>query len=367
MSREYSDIYYWLALSSVPGMGAVRFKQLVKAIGDPQNVLKAPQNDLEQIDGVSQSLARAINKEADYDFAEKQIDLLQKGGYQFTTYLSDDYPEKLKNIYDPPAFLFYDGDLECLKSPCLAIVGSRNLSDYGRAMAERMARELVQAGFTVVSGFARGIDTAAHRAAIESGGLTAAIFGCGLDIVYPFENKALYKNLILNGCAISEFPFGEKPDRYHFPRRNRIISGLSLGVLIVEAADKSGALLTADHALEQGREVFAVPGSVVSKTSAGTNKIIKQGAKLVTCVEDILEELKFLVPKQKKQPRPVLKIDLPEEQKKIYEVLTDEPLQVDRIVKDSGVPVSRALELLLDLELNGLIRQLSGKMFVKQF
>ena len=361
-----TDMKDWLALASVPDLGPTRFVKLIRHFGSPENVFKAHVDDLLVLDGIGKSLAEKIKNKADYKFAEKQEKLFAAGHYEFCHLNSEKYPSLLNKIYDPPPFFFYQGNIDCLTLPSIAIVGSRSLSVYGRMMAEKLARELAEAGFTTVSGFARGIDTISHKCTIEAGGLTAAVFGSGLDVIYPPENKALYKDLVLNGVAISEFFLGSHPDPYNFPRRNRIISGLSLGVLIVEAADRSGALLTAEHALDQGREVFAVPGNINSKTSQGTNTIIKQGAKLVTSAADILEELKFLVSPKKTVSDEQICRDLDDNQRKIFEVLGHEPLQIDKIVKQSGLTVSHALEVLLDLELNGHVRQLSGKMFVKE-
>lgn len=357
----------WLALAGIPNVGPVRILQLLKHFETPEKILSASKSELEIFGEIGSKLASNIKTKVDYNKAEEQLVILEKSSYTLVALNSPEYPESLKNIYDPPPFFFFEGNLQCLQNPRIAIVGPRAASSYGRMMAEKLAGELVNAGFTIVSGFARGIDTIAHRTAIEAGGLTAAVFGCGIDTIYPPENKTLYRSLVLNGCAISEFFLREKPEPKYFPRRNRIISGLSLGVLIIEAAEKSGALLTAQHALDQGREVFAVPGNVNSRTSKGTNRIIKEGAKLVTSAEDILEELKFLVPRPRSVQTARLTPNLHGIQKKIYELLDDQPIQIDKLVKLAGMPVSEALEVLLELELNGHIRQLAGKKFVKQF
>jgi DNA processing protein len=367
MTMNDDERLAWLALATVQNVGPVRILKLLKKFDRPQRILSASKSEMESIPEISSKLASAIKNKVDYKKAEEQLAILQKSPYTLLTLNSSEYPESLKNIYDPPPFFFYEGSLECFKNPRIAIVGPRASSSYGRMMAEKLAGELVEAGFTIISGFARGIDTIAHRTAIEAGGLTAAVFGCGIDTIYPPENKSLYRSLILNGCAISEFFLGEKPEPMYFPRRNRIISGLSLGVLIIEAAEKSGALLTAQHALDQGREVFAVPGNITSRTSKGTNRIIKEGAKLVTSAEDILEELKFLVPRAKAVKSNKLAPNLHGIQKKIYELLGDQPIQIDKLVKMAEMPVSDALEVLLELELNGHIKQLAGKKFVKQF
>ena len=361
-----TEMKYWLELATVPDLGPARFMKLIRHFGSPENVLSARESDLLAVEGIGKSIADKIRNKADSKFVEKQISVFESKPFEFCHLNSPDYPSLLKKIYDPPPFFFYQGNIECLSKPAIAMVGSRSLSVYGKMMAEKLARELAEAGFITVSGFARGIDTISHKFTLDAGGMTAAVFGSGLDVLYPPENKALYQNLVLNGVALSEFFLGTRPDPYNFPRRNRIISGLSLGVLVVEAADRSGALLTAEHALDQGREVFAVPGNINSKTSQGTNMIIKQGAKLVTSAEDIMEELKFLVPRKTAVPERDISLELDDNQRKIFEVLSNEPIQIDKIVKRSGLTVSHALEILLDLELNGHVRQLAGKMFVKQ-
>jgi DNA processing protein len=367
MMKNEDDILSWLALATVPEIGPARYRMLLKHFESPERILEAGRSEIEALPGLGPKIAESIRKGADYNEAEKQVRLLENGNYSLLTFNSSDYPEKLKNIYDPPPFLFYEGDIECLSAPTIAIVGSRNLSVYGKMMAEKLSRELAEVGFTTVSGFARGIDTIAHKNTIESNGKTAAIFGCGLNICYPPENKALYRDLVLNGCAISEFFLGYHPEPKNFPRRNRIISGLSLGVLVIEAGLKSGALLTAHHALDQGREVYAVPGNINSKTSIGTNSIIKEGAKLVTSSEDILEDLKFLVSPRKTEYQAQVEIRLGGDHKKVFDILGDQPMQIDNIIKNAALPVSHALEILLELELDGLVRQVSGKKFVKQF
>jgi len=259
---------YWIALATVPRIGIVLYNRLVKHFGSPKKVLEADKKELIQVPKIAEKAAEAVLFKADFKKAEEQVKLLDNSNYNLVTFHSENYPEQLKNIYDPPPFLYYEGDLACLHTPTIGIVGSRSLSVYGKMMAEKMSVELCRAGFTIVSGFARGIDTAAHKAALEAGGKTAAVFGSGLNVIYPPENKTIYRDLVLGGCALSEFFLGQRPEPKHFPRRNRIISGLSLGVVLVEAGVKSGALLTAQHALEQGREVFAVPGNINSKTSA---------------------------------------------------------------------------------------------------
>ncbi len=299
-----------LNLFSIPGVGSSRMRNLISIFGTPQNVLAASERQLLQIDGIDKVTVESIKYGIDKAFVDRQIEYIQNTQTQVLTYWDETYPERLKSIYDPPAFLFLKGDITLLDNVSIAIVGSRTPSIYGKSLTEKLARELVQNGVTIISGFARGIDTVAHKTALENNGKTIAVLGNGLNVIYPAENKTLLDGFSKNGLIISEYPFDTKPDASNFPKRNRIISGLSIGVLITEAAVKRGALLTAMYALDQNREVFALPGPVNSPRSAGTNNLIKQGAKLVQSVEDILSEFEGqynLKTIRKKKPEPLLK------------------------------------------------------------
>lgn len=271
------------------------------------------------------------------------------------------YPAALRTIADPPQMLYVRGALRDEDRSAVAVVGSRRASAYGAAVAEWLGRELARAGVTVVSGLARGIDGAAHRGALQAGGRTVAVLGCGPDVVYPPEHRRLMAQLIESGAAISEYPPGTPPLKHHFPRRNRLISGLSLGVVVVEGREDSGALITADCALEQGREVFAVPGPVLVPTSALPNRLLQQGAKLVTTVEDILEELRL----PKSQPHAAASaIPLEGAEAAVYARLLD-PLHVDILALRCGLPASEVGRVLLALELRGLVRALAGQRYVR--
>jgi DNA processing protein len=284
------------------------------------------------------------------------------------TLKDEEYPKRLKDIYDPPALLYVRGALKKEDEFAISIVGSRKTTPYGRWFTEKVSQELARHGLTIVSGMARGIDSLAHWGAISGGGRTIAVLGCGVDVIYPSENRNLFAKMIDRGAILSEFPMGSPPEGGHFPRRNRIISGLSLGVVVVQASEKSGSLITAGYALEQGREVFAVPGNVGTESSRGTHRLIKEGAKLVESSEDILEEIlpqwrggRETTPKVE-IPRP----DLTEEEKVLYELLSETPLHIDVMIRESRMDPGKVSSLLLNLELKGMISQWPGKCFSKK-
>jgi len=292
--------------------------------------------------------------------------LIKKENVKIITIKDAEYPVNLKEIHDPPAALYVKGELKKEDKLSIAIVGSRHSSNYGRDTAERLARELAQLGITVVSGMARGIDTSAHNGALNSKGRTIAVLGSGLANIYPPENKALFYKIAESGAVISEFPMTMPPLAANFPRRNRIISGLSLGTVIVEAAQKSGALITARCAYEQGREVFSVPGEAGRITAFGTNQLIKDGAKLVETAEDILEELTVPIKECLIKRSKVLPADLKQEELKILQVLQNGPMYVDKIAEESLIPISGASSALTVLEIKGLIKRLPGNVFEKR-
>lgn len=367
MKSNPSELKSWLALSTVPKVGAVRFISLVKHFGSPEAVLSAPEKELADFPDVGPIIASNIKTKVDWMVAEKQVELMKRHKVRLLTFKDEAYPENLKSIYDPPPFLFIRGEIKEEDKNAIAIVGSRAASPYGKQTAERIGRELAKRGITIVSGLAWGIDSIGHQAALKENSRTIAVFGSGLDVIYPPQNGKLVEGIIQNGAIISEFFLGTKPEKQNFPKRNRLISGLSLGVVIIEAGSKSGALLTAGHALEQNREVFAVPGNIGAKTSEGTNRLIKEGAKLVTSVEDILEELKMVAPLQQKEKGKIQKelSQLSEIEKNIYNFIRDEPHHIDKIAQNTNVSTSQVLSALLSLELKGFIKQLSGKMFVR--
>ena len=268
------DIFYWLALSLTPGVGSVLIKRLLDRFKTPEIVFHASVKDLMKIEGLGEKVAGEIQKGPLEKSVKRELSLLEKVGGKIIAFNDDAYPRRLKDIYDPPALLYVRGELRREDELAVAIVGSRKTSPYGRWFTEKIGRDLACHGVTIVSGMARGIDSVAHKGALQGGGRTIAVLGCGVDVIYPSENRDLFYQIIEHGAVLSEFPMGSPPEGGHFPRRNRIISGLSIGVVIVQASAKSGSLITAGYALEQGREVFAVPGNVGAEGSRGSNQLI---------------------------------------------------------------------------------------------
>lgn len=372
------DLTTWVALKSVEGVGNVAYRNLLAAFGSPGRVFEATLPQLEQTAGLNHKTARNIKDFRGLQRAQADIDRAAREGVSIVTVKDPAYPERLRKIYDYPPLLYIKGTLTPEDIP-VAVVGSRNASPYGRFVTERLCRELAHRGVTVVSGLARGIDTCAHRGALAGRGRTIAVMGCGIDVIYPLDNRKLHGEIISNGAVVTEFPFGTEPDRPHFPARNRIISGMSLGVLIVEAGEKSGSLITAQCALEQGREVFAVPGSIDLPGSRGTNKLLRQGAKLVERVEDILEEIlpqlehRPAVPQREKSgpgsmpaaqtPPASGREALTEKESRLLGFITEKPQDVDTIINRSGLAAAEVLATLLSLELKGHVLQLPGKLF----
>jgi DNA processing protein len=362
---ELSEIRDWIGLSLVPEVGPKRFFSLLSHFGSPGEVFSSSFKELEKIPDIGKVVAQNIKNFKSWDEAEKQSIRVLKDGIKFITLKSPEYPVNLKNIYDPPPYLFLKGEIKKEDQKALAIVGTRTPSPYGKLITEKITRELMEKKVTIISGFARGIDSISHHHALEAKGRTIGVLGSGLDVIYPPENKSLAEKMEKNGALISEFLLGTQPEGTNFPKRNRLISGLSLGVIIIEAGVKSGALITANLALEQGREVFAVPGNISSKGSEGTNRLIKNGAVLVTRAEDILEELKDFLIVEESEHQKKKSFALSEQEQKIYQLLSTEPAHIDRIAKDSELSTPQALSLLLNLELKGLVKQLSGKNFIR--
>lgn len=354
----------YVALNTIPGLKAALFHRALSHFGSAAGILGAGTEKLSRIRGLGPDTAAAIQSLAPEGIWEAESNRAQDVGGSIITLLDPGYPERLRQIPDPPPVLYMRGNLLPADQEAVAVVGSRTTTPYGRLSAEKLARELAGAGITVVSGLARGIDSCAHRGALEGGGRTIAVLGSGLDRLYPPENRQLAERIAAAGALLTEFPFGQTPDKWHFPLRNRVISGLSLGVVVVEAAVQSGALITADLALEQGREVFSVPGNISSPKSTGTNRLIKQGAKLVENVTDITEEFPHLASRSKEavdHPLPTLS----QEEEAILSRLGSDPLSIDEVIRSSPVPSSQTVSLLTTLELKGLVRQFSGKLFVK--
>ncbi len=362
------DVRALLSLSMVPGIGAARLRALVNHFGDSASVLAAGERELTSVEGIDRGLARRIMSGKDFDKEiQVQLSRLNKWNARLITFWDREYPENLKKIYDPPVMLFVRGTLSDEDKYSVAIVGTRNPTTYGRHVSEKFAAALCEQGIVVISGLARGVDTVAHGTTVRSGGRTIAVLGSGVDVIYPSENKRLAEQILNGGAIISEYYMGTKPDAVNFPRRNRIISGMSLGTILIETDTNGGAMITAGTALDQNREVFAVPGTIFEKKSRGTNKLIREGrAKLVEDIADVLEELRYkLKPKLNKQPPGHPRAQLTIFEQKVFETLGEEPEHIDVLSEKCGMAISDLLVQLLSLELKGVVKQLPGKYFVR--
>ncbi|MGH7841199.1 MAG: DNA-processing protein DprA [Candidatus Binataceae bacterium] len=368
---------YWLALRRVHGVGPRTARLLLDRFGSAEAVFH--QNEAEIAGaGVTRTAARSILEFRDFDPLEKELCELPKIGARLVRWTDPDYPVNLRHIADPPPYFFLRGTITPDDPKCVAVVGARTASDGGRRMAQRLGLELAAKGFTVVSGLARGIDSDAHQGALDARGKTVAVLGCGVDVIYPPENRKLADAIIEgNGAIISELPIGTPPIAENFPTRNRLISGMCLGVVIVEAAEKSGSLITARMALEQDRQVFAVPGSPLTGKTRGSNRLLKEGARLVECVEDVLEELlpqlgeagKSRVASDAREgdrskiDEDALKQESLEVQSILIQLKSAERLHVDSLIESSGLNAQTVLKLMLELELRGIVVQHPGKLF----
>ena len=353
-----------ITLGEVPGLGSRKVRSLLSTFPDITGWRDLLERDLTRVEGISGTLIERL-RAASPDSGLRILERLPRLNTRYIHYWHEDYPVQLKAIYDAPAGLYVRG-AGSLEGDFLAVVGTRQPTNYGRDQTRRLCQELVAAGLGIVSGFARGIDTAAHRAALETEGNTVAVLGCGVDVIYPMENRKIYQELLEKGLAVTEYPPGTSPDGHHFPQRNRIISGLSLGTLVIEAGKGSGALITAYHALDQNREVFALPGRVDSAKSAGCHEIIQKGAKLVGRVEDVLSELTPPYSIRPGQQMDILReVHLTDTEREIMEYLVGEPVLVDRIAEDLQRNISELLGVLLHLEMKGLVIQSAGKRFAR--
>jgi DNA processing protein len=351
----------WMALRSLPGVGVVIFGRLLQKFSTPEEVFRASYDQLVQVKGVSPTLAQAITKFDDWSRWDAAWKRLVKLGGEVITCVDARFPAALKQIPYAPPFLYVKGPLLPQDEMAVAVVGTRKPSYYGRKTSYGLAADLCRHQVTVVSGLARGIDTAAHQAAVDSGGRTLAVLGCGLDMVYPPENRELYHLIPRQGALISEFPLGTPPEARNFPIRNRIISGLARGVVVVEAGLKSGTHITANYALEQGREVFAVPGPIDLPGSVGPHRWIQQGAKLIREASDILEELTGY---SARTPATASQAEAARSEDPVIMHVSHSPLQLDELIRLTGLPTPEVMSRLTLLELQGLIRELPGKFFV---
>jgi DNA processing protein len=355
------ELKYWVAFSGIPGVGRVRISRLKEFFGSLQDAWKAPEGRLKQAGLDSRSVDALLTVRSRMSL-DGEMERLERQGVQVVVCEDQVYPSRLKEIYDYPPVLYVKGNLPSQDEPCLAVVGTRRPTIYGRQATEEIVTDLVRSRITIVSGLARGIDSVAHRAALDAGGETIAVFASGLDITYPKENTRLAQSIMEHGALVSEHPLGVKPRPESFPLRNRIMSGLSLGILVVEAGERSGALITAHQAVEQNREVFAIPGSILSPASQGTNRLIQEGAKLVRNHTDILQELNLTIIVQQGEIKEFSPAN--DAETAILKQLGPEPNHIDEICRRSGLTMPEVSSTLAMLELRGIARQVGNMNYV---
>jgi len=358
-------------LNAIPQIGPARISKLIEHFGSARKVFQVNDTELTRVDGFPRGLIEGIKRFDRDNFLKEEYSLIEKHRISLVIRGESNYPSNLNEIVQAPVVLYTKGEIDKRHDLCIAVVGSRRASVYGITTANKFAGRLAELGITVVSGLARGVDTSAHKGALRLKGDTIAVLGCGLSSAYPPENRELLEEISQNGAVVSEFPMATPPVSYNFPRRNRIISGLSIGVIVVEASLKSGALITSNFALEQGREVFAVPGKVDNFNAQGTNRLIKQGAKLINNIDDVIEELGFQIKACIDQEEVEVNKEekkgsgLSEQESKIYDNIKKEPVYIDELVKRCNYSSASILNVLLKLEVKKLIRQIPGKNFVR--
>ena len=360
-----------IGLSLVSGVGPQRLRALLAAFDAPSEVFRASRSALTTVDGIGDQTAEAILTFDDRAAVEQEMGRAEELGATLVSPWDDRFPDRLREIYDPPGFLWMRGTLPATDAPMVTVVGTRRCTDYGRAQAHHFGAELVRRGFTVVSGLAYGIDAAAHKGALDAGGRTLAVLGSGVGRIYPQKHTALAERIAENGAVLSEYALDAEPDASNFPERNRILSGLSLGTLVVESYSEGGALITARLAVEQNREVFAVPGAITKDSSLGTNRLIQRGhAKLIVDLDDLLEELPDVTVEAPEEvdadtvsSRPDPAVELSGDAETLYSALADTPVHIDELCEQTGLDPATALPTLLKLEFKGLVRQLAGKQF----
>lgn len=356
-----TDSRYWVGFNKVSGIGAARLRALLDYFGDLETAWNAPAHDLRQAGLDRRSLDNLLRTRGALDL-DAELERLARARVHLLTWEDPSYPRNLREVYNAPPVLYVRGTIEERDEWAVAVVGTRRASVYGKEAARMVAGGLARAGVTVVSGMARGIDTVAHRACLDAGGRTIAVLGCGVDVIYPRQNAQLAAEIVQRGALVSEYALGTRPDAGNFPPRNRIISGLTLGTVVIEAGLGSGALITADFAAEQGREVFAVPGSVFAKGSRGTNQLIQQGAKMVGTVSDVLEELNLTMVSEQAQARAVIPEN--ETEALLLGHLSAEPIHVDDLGRAVRLPIAEVSSTLALLELKGIVRQVGGMNYV---
>lgn len=354
-----------VALNMIPQVGPVRLRRLLQAFGSPEKILLARSSELSAVEGVSRTVADNITRWQDYADPSAELQKAAALGARIITAADDEYPAALREIHDPPIVLYVRGNLSDRDRNAIAVVGSRRPTHYATECAKKLGFQIGYAGLTVVSGLARGIDTAAHQGALAAKGRTIAVIGAGLGQLYPPENAQLAERITASGAVVSEFPIDTKPDRQTFPIRNRIVTGMSFGVLVVEAGANSGALISANMAAEQGRTLYAVPGRIDTPAALGSNRLIQQGAKLVIGVDDILDDLPLVFRDQPDLPPAPARADLTPDQEKVLAALGTEEMPLDAVIATSGLTAAAVSSTLLALEIRKLVKQLPGKRFVK--
>jgi len=355
------DIKYRVGFNIIPGIGRVKFAQLERHFTSMENAWNASATELTQA-GLDKKSVRAVTEWRPKISPEDEMEKLERFGVTVLSFHDTAYPSRLKEIYDYPPLLYIRGELITDDEWCLAVVGTRKATVYGKQVTEEIVTDLAQSGITIVSGLARGVDTTAHLSTLAAGGRTIAVFACGLDLVYPSENAELARRILEKGALVSEYPLGTKPRAEYFPRRNRIMSGLCSGVLVIEADESSGAMITARMALEQNREVFAIPGSILSPSSRGTNHLIQDGAKLVRDYTDILEELNLTTVARQMEIQEIIPASDTESQ--LLKQLSAEPVHIDEVCRSSGLPVADVSSALAMMELRGLVKQVGPMNYV---
>lgn len=358
-----STLKHWLALSRVKGIGRFPTAEILERFGAIEAVFAGPKAAL---DAYSTEFASSIKAFDDWGWVDKEIALVKEAGARVVPFDGPEYPPLLREIPDAPCLLYMKGRGSDFEAPSVAIVGTRRPTHYGLKVSETLARDLASAGVTVTSGMARGCDTYAHRGALSVGGFTVAVLGTGVDVPYPGENAKLYNEIIDKGLVVSEYPMGTPPVGYNFPKRNRIISGVSDGVVVAEAPLRSGALMTARLSLDYNREVLAVPGQITSGRSAGTNRLIKEGVAIVTSVDDIFEALSITIAPKEENDAQKGKREIAGDELLVWKALRDEALHIDEIAGITDLGAAKASALLMQMELKGLVRQEAGKRFSKR-
>ena len=363
----------WIALNSVKGLGPVRIGELLNIFGSPEEIFKAGDHTLKNSGLVPDSCIARLREEKLFSFAQEQLQRAHKENVTVLTLHDSRYPVYLKEIFAPPPVIFVKGDFSVLQRDSIAVVGTRVPTEYGKTVARSLGSDIARKGLVIVSGMAKGIDSIAHKASMAARGKTIAVLGCGIDIIYPSSNTALSEQIVENGALISEFPMGTAPEAYNFPRRNRIISGLSAGTVVVEAGIRSGSLITANYALNQNREVFAVPGPITSSSSQGTFNLIKHGAVPVHSARDILENIRFISGKEltggehnsASESTPAMRELLSDSEKTVLDALSCNPVRIDQIAEKLNQTAAELFDRLLNMELKGLIRQIGGQQYIR--